>query len=103
MNISLTDARLTAYADFFAAEENRGPIAIAAIISNEMPGHFGLGIAVANERGYNPIPAGWAVFESMEMAERDAEKANESLGLDDLEAFKIVASTMGGKLYSTAA
>jgi len=103
MNIALTQARLEGYRDFFANEENRGPIAIVAVVSEEIAGHFGLGIAVANERGYNPIPAGWAIFETMEAAEADADRANAQLGHDDLQAFKIVASTMGGKLYRTAA
>ena len=103
MNIGLTEARLSGYRDFFANEENRGPIAIVAVVSEEMPGHFGLGIAVANERGYHPIPAGWAIFETMELAEAESDRANAALGLDERQAFGIVASTMGGRFYREAA
>jgi hypothetical protein len=101
MNIALTEARLQGYRDAIDAEQGRGPFALVAVLSHDMPGQFGLGIAVANERGYNPIPAGWACFEQMDQAQAESDWLNEVLGMDADTVARIVASTMGGQHYQS--
>ncbi len=71
-------------------------------MSDDLSGHFGLGVAVANERGYNPVPAGWAISEDMAKAREEAERLNELLGHSKETSFQIIASTMGGRLYRRA-
>lgn len=100
MTQPLTTQRAEAYRDALAAR-NRGPIAFVAVTPNEeCPGvHAALGIAVANERGYMPVPLGWAAFETWEAAESNVDELNKHLGLDRMEGLKIIASTMGGMRY----
>jgi hypothetical protein len=53
-----------------------------------------LGVAVANERGYNPIPG--KTFKSHAEAVEWADGLNEHIGLSRHDAAGIVISTMGG-------
>ena len=98
-NIELTEARVRAYVSALA---DRPAFAFVAVISEDpTPDHaFGVGIAVANEGGYFPVPTGWAAFATMDAAGEAAERANrEWLELDSDAELGIVASTMGGRRY----
>lgn len=53
-----------------------------------------LGVAVANESGYSPIVG--KTFSDQGEAKRWADGLNAHIGLTDLSAAQIVASTMGG-------
>lgn len=53
-----------------------------------------LGIAIANEPGYVPIPEHWCHADSYDELDRHAEQLNEAEGLSVLEAVRIVCSTM---------
>lgn len=56
---------------------------------------YGLGLAVANEAGYNPIPLQWAQADSFDAAHDMADELNrDKLGLNDMAATRIVCSTM---------
>lgn len=56
---------------------------------------YGLGLAVANEAGYNPIPLHWAQAENFDAANEMADELNrELLGLNEIAASRIVCSTM---------
>jgi hypothetical protein len=57
-----------------------------------------LGIAVANEPGYIPIPEHWAHADSYDEMDRHAEELNLAEGHDVLSAAKIVLSSMRGKV-----
>ena len=57
-------------------------------------GGWTLGVAVANERGYNPIDG--KTFTSQHDAREWAERLNAHIGIDDETASMIVLSTMGG-------
>lgn len=103
MNKQMSKGHFEGIKDAFEREEGRGPIAFVPVIETDLQGHFGLGVAVANERGYNPLPAGFACFESYDLAEAEATRLNGLLKLDHDTAWRIVASTMGGKLYRDAA
>ena len=56
-------------------------------------GGYGLGVAVAGEPGYYPIPAKWCRADSYEDAAQHAEELN-AAHLDPDEAAEIVASSM---------
>lgn len=99
MNKEMSQGHFEGTVDAFAREDIRGPIAFIAVTESELAGHFGIGIAVANERGYNPIPAGFACFEDYELAEAEADRLNGLLQLDTDTIWRIVASTMGGKRF----
>jgi hypothetical protein len=60
-----------------------------------------LGLAVANEQGFNPVPEFWAHGDGEDMAEfhDHADDLNEALGLNKEQALRIIASTMGGQRY----
>lgn len=82
----------------------RGAIAFVAVSpppGEEIPGVQGaLGVAIANERGYSPIPLGWARYATWDGAQEHADALNRDvLKLTDLQAVEIVASTMGGRFY----
>jgi hypothetical protein len=53
-----------------------------------------LGVAVANESGYNPIAG--KTFKNQDEAEQWANGLNDHIGLDKLAALQIIGSTMGG-------
>lgn len=101
MTKPLPDARIEAYRRVMS-EDGIRPIAFVAVLPEQsVPGvQGGLGIAVANEAGYTPIPLAWARFESFEAAQEDADRINKALGLDADRAFAIIASTMGGKRFA---
>lgn len=85
--------------------EEGPPFAFVAVLPDaSVDGIQGaLGIAVANEPGFYMVPLGWARFASMDAAQAGAEEANAELGVSDDTAFRIVASTMGGKRFYAAA
>ena len=59
-----------------------------------------LGVAVANERGYHPVPEGWACYANMDAAQQHANHLNtEVLGLTGEQVAMIIISTMGGVRY----
>ena len=99
---TLSDARRDAFARFFDDEPERGPIAFVPVSTPEgaVDGcGFSLGIAVANEPGYNPVHLAWARYETWAEAGEDADKLNREIGLDSDTEARIVASTMGGKRF----
>jgi hypothetical protein len=53
-----------------------------------------LGVAVANESGYNPISG--KTFKDQDEAKEWADGLNAHIGLTDLAALQIIGSTMGG-------
>ncbi len=55
---------------------------------------IGLGIAVANEAGYNPIPLHWAIAETWEEMRAHAQELNEAKGLNEEAAARVVCSSM---------
>lgn len=63
---------------------------------------FGLGIAVANESGYTPLPIYWANFETYDAAADDADRLNKERGLDDEEAIRIICSSMAAGKVNAA-
>ena len=97
---NLSAAHADAYRDIFA---ERGPFAFVAVTPYEtIPGiHAALGIAEANKPGYYPVPLGWARFARFEDAETEADRLNHANGLSDDDAFRIAASTMGGRRYTS--
>jgi hypothetical protein len=100
--VPLLQHRAEAYAKAVAGED-RGPIAFVAVMPHEAPpGYNGaLGVAIANERGYHPVPLGWARYTSFESAADHADFLNEEvLKNSDMESFRIIASTMGGLRYT---
>ena len=62
-----------------------------------------LGVAIANEQGYVPIPEFWANADSYDEMDRHAEALNKAEGLDVLTATRIVCSTMGFKRFEQVA
>jgi hypothetical protein len=101
--LNLTDHHAEAYRDACA---DRGKIAFVAIMPDEpFPGIQGaLGVAVANERGYFPVPLGWARYATYDAAADHADRLNtQVLGLTTADAFRIIASTMGGMRYTPEA
>jgi hypothetical protein len=56
-----------------------------------------LGIAIANQRGYTPIPEHWAHADSHDVMQQHADDLNEKEGLTRLQAVQIVCSTMDGR------
>lgn len=57
---------------------------------------FQLGIAIANEAGYNPVPSYWSYADTFEEMSDHADQLNLAEGKDLKQACTIVASTMGG-------
>ncbi|MCK1671086.1 hypothetical protein [Bradyrhizobium sp. 150] len=57
-----------------------------------------LGVAVANEAGYNPIPK---TFKSQREAKEWAEGLNRHIGRNDESVIAIICSTMGGRRVET--
>lgn len=54
----------------------------------------GLGAAVANERGYVPIPSHWVRSDSYDEMSDHADELNLAMGLDYDAATKIIISSM---------
>lgn len=61
---------------------------------------FSLGIAVANENGYNPIDG--RTFKSEDEARHWADSLNGHIGLDQDTAWRIICSTMRGRRFDVA-
>lgn len=59
----------------------------------------GLGVAVANESGYRPIPLHWARADTYDEMAAHADALNEAEGLTLDTAARIVVSTMNGRPY----
>jgi len=67
--------------------------AVVAVTGRHYPAR--LGIAIANERGYVPIPEHWANGDNLAELEAHARVLNEQLfGLTEDEELRIIASTM---------
>jgi hypothetical protein len=101
VNHLLTDRRAEAYAKVWA--EKGKTFAFVAVLPQEDIEGVGaaLGMAIANERGYMPVPLGWAAYATFDAASDHADHLNETvLKIDNDEAFKIVASTMDGMRYT---
>ena len=58
-------------------------------------GAWQLGVAVANEKGYNPIPG--KTFDTQAEAKEWAAGLNQHIGLSDDDRIAIICSTMGGR------
>jgi len=71
-------------------------LAIDSTATIKIPGSpFGLGIAVANEQGYTPVPAVWCHSDNMDEMREHAKALNHELfHLDDVTAIEIILSTM---------
>ncbi len=68
-----------------------------AYVAVIQPNGIGLGVAVANEKGYCPVPLGRYIVPRLDQAEAEAERLNEGRGMCEDEALLIVTSTMGGR------
>jgi hypothetical protein len=66
--------------------------AFVAVVGHATPAR--LGVAIANERGYNPIPETWCHADDYEEMERHADELNEAEGISVKVATDIVASSM---------
>ena len=97
MNFPLTDRRAESYQ---IAMKDR-PFAFVAVLPSEpMEGVQGaLGLAIANERGYMPVPLGWARYERFSAAQKHVDHLNDFIGRTDDQATFIQISTMGGVRY----
>lgn len=71
--------------------------AFVAVVGKNYP--WRLGLAVANERGYNPVPEFWAHGDDMDAFHAHADELNEAMGLGKDAALRIIASSMGGARY----
>jgi hypothetical protein len=63
-------------------------------VSDGTYAQWGLGIAVANERGYNPIPPYWCHGDNYNQLGDHADLLNERRGMSRDEVARIIASTM---------
>lgn len=72
--------------------------AFVAVVGENYP--WRLGLAVANEQGYNPVPEFWANGDDMDAFHAHADELNEAMGLSKDQALNIVASTMRGRRYN---
>jgi hypothetical protein len=96
---NLNEARARAYAEVM---REKGPCCFVAVM-HDHEAHDGqtrscLGVAVANEPGYYPVPQFYFYADRHEDAETKADALNlELLEVDPALAFAIQASTMGGR------
>lgn len=67
--------------------------AYVAVIPPKGPG-AALGIAVANEAGYHPIPLNWCWGDNYLDMEKHADELNNERGMSVHEAASIIASSM---------
>jgi hypothetical protein len=82
-----------------ALELAQGKVCAFVAVHDAEHGGVQLGLAVANERGYYPVPAYWVHGDDHEYAamQEHARALNrEHFKLDDRAAALVVASTMGG-------
>lgn len=68
--------------------------AFVAVMPTATEPQYGLGLAVANEPGYNPIPTVWVWADTYDEMDAHADALNQKEGLTPIEAAKIVLSTM---------
>lgn len=66
--------------------------AFTAVVGKDFP--FALGIAVANERGYYPVPEFWCNGDDYNEMTEYADELNEKEGWTEKAATRIIASTM---------
>lgn len=89
---------LTAEGRFEAGIDNvvKGKVWAYVAVTGE---HYGarLGIAIANQQGYNPVPEHWAHADTYDEMSAHADELNEAEGLSKWNATEVVISTMGGK------
>jgi hypothetical protein len=64
-------------------------------------GGWQLGLAIANEGGYNPIPG--KTFATQSEAKEWADGLNKHIGRDEDSVLSIVGSTMGGRRVEVVA
>lgn len=64
-------------------------------------GGWQLGVAVANENGYNPIPG--KTFKNQAEAKQWADGLNKHIGRDEDSVLAIICSTMGGRRVEVVA
>lgn len=57
-----------------------------------------LGVAIANESGYCPIPEFWANADTIDVMQAHADELNQAEGKSPREAAEIICSTMGGDM-----
>ena len=77
---------------------------LAALVAVIQPEGIGLGLAIANDPGYYPIPRYWCRGNDWSQMKEHADNMNLTLlKLDAEQACKIVASTMRGKVPRRAA
>jgi len=69
--------------------------AFVAVVGKNFPAR--LGLAVANERGYNPVPEFWSHADDLHELQAHADELNEAMGINRELAANIVCSTMGGQ------
>jgi hypothetical protein len=73
----------------------KGKLCALVPVVARQTGKIGLGVAVANERGYNPIPVFWCHSDTYdEMAEHAEQLNRELFQLDHVAAMRIIVSTM---------
>lgn len=65
--------------------------AYAAVVNEQ---GIGLGIAVANEAGYNPVPMYWCHADTWNEMREHAKALNRERGMSDEEADKIIITSM---------
>ncbi len=103
MSNPLTNRRAEAYV---AAMRGRAFAFVAVLPSEPVEGlqiQGALGLAIANDRGFMPVPLGWAYYETFTAAQDHAEHLNKHIGLIDDQASMIQISTMGGIRYEPPA
>ena len=61
-----------------------------------------LGVAVANERGYHPVPVYWCHADTWAEMETHVDELNAAEGLSEDEYMRIVATTMRAQNRKTA-
>lgn len=71
-----------------------------AVVGEHYPAR--LGVAIANEQGYNPVPEFWAHADTFDEMQAHADELNEEEGKDRRVAAEIVCSTMGGRTIGIA-
>lgn len=60
-------------------------------------GKVGLGVAIANERGFHPVPLTWCNADSWAEIAAHADELNRAEGFDEGAAERVVISTMRGE------
>ena len=72
-----------------------------AVVGRTFP--WELGVAIADEQGYNPVPSHWCHATEgtdMEAFQKHVDKVNRAEKIDKKEEAAIDASTMGGRSYA---